>query len=213
MSRATHRIGQRADISASDASFWANQAYQEIAQAAPHALLEKSTRYSVISNTTSVALPSDYLETISLSWETDGSGGGGSSRTLRQTSPERADAIGFYPVGMPKEYFEYNNRIVFLPSADSYSATTSGRSFLHRYRAAAEDLVSLTSVPSIATEWRTAWLYLTEAFLHEHIGNEVEGAIARGRYAAYAASLKDTQARRQMAGGLRISLPQRKSRY
>lgn len=205
MSRATARIGRRSDIAGSDVSFWVNTAYQEIAQSVPHALLETITVSSTTSGENRLELPSDCMEVINLSWLTQL--GTNSARTLRRTSVDRTDQAGFSPNGKPQEYALYNNWLELWPSPDS------SYSLQLRYYAYPSDMTATTAVPSLATEWRPAVLYLAEAFLHEHLGNDFEGASARARYATYTASLKDTQARRQMAGGIRISLPQRKSRY
>lgn len=204
-SRATTRIGHRSDIALSDASFWVNAAYQEVAQAAPGALLETITVSSTTSGENRLELPADCMEVLNLSWLTDI--GHGSARTLRRIDVSRADQAGFLPIGKPQEFALFSNWLELWPSPDS------SYSLQLRYYAYPSDMTATTAVPSLATEWRQAVLYLAEAFLHEHVGNELEGANARARYAGYVASLKDTQARRQASGGMRISLPQRKSRY
>lgn len=205
MSKATTRIGRRSDIAASDASFYVNMAYQEIAQATPHALLETLTVSSTTSGENRLELPSDCMELINLSWLTQL--GTNSARTLRRTSNDRVDQAGFDEIGKPSEYNLFNNWLELWPSPDS------AYSLQLRYYAYPADMSATTAVPSLATEWRPAVLYLTEALLHEHLGNDLEGATARTKYAGYVQSLKDTQARRQMAGGMRLSLPQRKPRY
>lgn len=203
MSKATARIGRRSDLTISDVSFYANMAYQEIALSERHALLETLTVSSTTSGENRVELPADCLEPLSLSWLTTAAMGSG--QTLRQTSHDAIDAMGF-GAGKPDRYAFYNNWIELWPSPDS------SYSLQMRYLAYPSDMTLVTAVPSLATEWRPAVLYLTEALLHEHVGNEVEGASARGRYAGYAASLKNTLARRQ-AAGLRASIPLRPSRY
>jgi hypothetical protein len=205
MSRATARIGKRSDIALSDVSFWVNVAYQEVAQAAPGALMETLTVSSTTSGENRLELPADCMELINLSWLTQL--GTNSARTLRRTSVDRADQAGFSPNGKPTEYTLFNNWLELWPSPDS------SYSLQMRYYAYPTDMSATTAVPSLATEWRPAVLYLAEAFLHEHVGNDFEGASARARYATYVASLKDTQARRQSAGGMRIQLAQRTSRY
>lgn len=205
MSRATTRIGRRADISVSDASFWVNVAYQEVAQAAPGALLETITVSSTTSGENRLELPADFMEIINLSWLTDI--GHGSARTLRRTSVEQVDQAGFTPIGKPQQYVLFNNWLELWPSPDS------SYSLQLRYHAYPSDMTATTQVPSLATEWRPAVLYLSEVFLNEHVGNELEAASSRAKYASYVASLKDTQARRQASGGMRISLPTRISRY
>lgn len=204
MSYATARIGRRSDITASDVSFWINAAYQEVAQAAPSALMETLTVSSTTSGENRLELPADCMELMNLSWLTTV---GSSERTLRRTNINRVDQAGFTPIGKPKEYALFNNWIELWPSPDS------SYSLQLRYLAYPSDMTLTTAVPSLATEWRQAVLYLGEAFLHELIGNDVEGANARTRYVGYVSSLKDKEARRQMSGEMRLSLPQRKPRY
>lgn len=214
MSKATARVGRRADLPASEVSFWANAALQEVVQSVPHALSEKTTIHSVVSGTSTLDLPSDHLETISVSlFSTDDAGSG---LTLEPTTAQWADAKGYYPQGKPQKYFLYRNQLNLWPSANSSANSTvaSGRSYLHRYYARQEDLVSTGSVPSIDTEWRQAWLYLTEARLFEFLGDEAMAAVAQTRYLGYVSSLKDAEARRQASSGHRaVSMPMRKSRY
>lgn len=205
MSKATTRIGRRSDIAASDASFYVNMAYQEVAQAAPSALMETLTVSSTTSGENRLELPADCMELVNLSWLTQL--GTNSARTLRRTSLDRVDQAGFDPIGKPTEYALFNNWLELWPSPDS------AYSLQLRYIAYPSDMTTTTAVPSLATEWRPAVLYLAEALLHEHVGNDLEGATARARYAGYVASLLDTQGRRQKAGGMRLQLPQRKSRY
>lgn len=204
MSQSTARIGRRNDIAVSTASFWVNVAYQEVAQAAPSALMETIAVSSTTSGENRLELPADYMQLMNMSWLTTV---GGSERTLRRTDINRVDNAGFTPIGKPKEYALFNNWVELWPSPDS------SYSLQMRYVAYPSDMTLTTAVPSLATEWRPAVLYLAEAFLHELVGNEVEGASARARYAGYVSSLKDKEARRASSGEMRISLPARKSRY
>ena len=112
MSNATTRMGRRADIAESDASFWANTAIQEIARAAPQSVLETQTFFSVNSGDSLLTLPSDFYEPISLSFETTATS---SNKTLVQTSPAVADACGYYPVGQPERYFIFGSQIQLQP--------------------------------------------------------------------------------------------------
>ena len=214
MSNATARIGHRADLDAvSVVSFWANAAYQDVAQATSHALLEAEQSFSVNSGTSLLTLPADFLEIIDISFSTNL--GSGSGRTLAPTTPEWADSQGYLPFGEPQKYFIYGSQIQLWPSANSSANTTawSGRSYTMRYRQRAVDLVAGTSVPSIDTEWRPAWLLRTEAYLHEYIGNTEESAAKLAQYFGTVNSLKDAQARRHAARGrMAISMPIRRHR-
>lgn len=202
LSQATKRVGNRADISLSDASLWANQAYQDFVRDIPEFLSEKTTRFSVLSGTSVLALPADFVNAVVLSWETNENVA--SERTLHQISPEYADAQGYYPVGKPQGYFIWGDKIQLWPSANSSADTThasSGRSYLMRYIARPSDMTALTEVPSVTTENRIGILYKLEKYLHELVGNYEEAAAAEYRYTAFVASLKDAKARRDAARG------------
>ncbi len=212
MSNATARIGHRADLDAvSIVSYWVNVAYQDVAQSTTHALLEAENIFSVNSGDSLLSLPADFLEIIDLSFSTNI--GSGSNRTLAPTTPEWADAQGYYPVGMPQKYFIYGTNIQLWPSADSSANTTawSGRSYTMRYRQRPSDLTTGTAVPSVDTEWRQAILLKAEVYLHEYVGNTEEAAAKLASYFGYVQSLKDAQARRHAARGrFAISLPLRR---
>lgn len=212
MSNATHRIGQRSDIPLADCKLWTNQAYADVVKEAPHALLERTTLFSVSSGDSQLQLPADFLEPITLSLHTTT---GGSAYTLEPTQAQWADAQGYFPVGTPQRYFIYGDKIQLWPSANSSADSTvaSGRSFQLRYRARASDMSALTDVPSVDTDWRLPILYLTEAYLHEYVGNAQEGATARAKAFAEILNLDNAHTRRQRAKGrMAVSLPQRKSR-
>ena len=215
ISNATKRVGYRADLPLSDCSFWANVAYQDFVRDVPELLSEKTHWFSLSSGDSIVALSgaTNWVETIVISHQTTASGSG---RTLRQMAAEVCDAKGYYPVGEPEGYFIYNNQIQIWPSANSSANTThasSGRSYLHRYKAYPEDLVSLTSTPEVAYEHRKGILYKTEVHLHELLGNLEEAAYAEARYVNFVSTLKDAMARRQAARSrFAASLPLRKRR-
>lgn len=204
MSQATTRIGRRSDITLSDVSFWVNVAYQEICASQPGALMETIAVSSTTSGENRIELPADCMEIIGLSWYTTLDG---SALTLRRTSVANIDANLGGELGKPNEFALFNNWVELYPSPDS------SYSLQMRYMAYPSDMTSTSAVPSLASEWRPAVLYLSEAFLHELVGNELEGAQARMRYVSYAQSLKNAEGRRQGAGGMRASLPLRQSRY
>lgn len=205
MSNATARIGRRSDLAVSTISYWVNVAYQEVAQAAPSALMEILTVSSTTSGENRLELPTDCMELINLSWLT--TLGTQSGQTLRRTNVNRVDQAGFNPIGKPSEFALFNNWIELWPSPDS------SYSLQMRYIGYPADMTATTAVPSLATEWRPAVQYLAEAFLHEYVGNELEAASARARYAGYTASLKDKEARRQSSPDMRIQFPHRQARY
>lgn len=212
-SQATKRIGQRSDIPESDVSLWVNQAYQDFVREVPEFLSERTHYFSVSSGDSLVSLPTDFYEAVVISHQTTASG---SNRTLRQVSPEWADAQGYFPVGEPEGYFIWHSQIQLWPSANSSALTThasSGRSYLLRYRAITEDMASNTSVPSVATEHRHIILYRAEKYLHELLGNLEEAALSQANYVNAVTSLKDAIAKRQASKTrYAVSLPDRANR-
>ena len=211
-SNATRRIGQRADITMSECSFWANQAQEDLVRDVPELLSERTAWFSVDSGTSLLTIPADFYHAINLSHQTTGSGSG---RTVRQVEANWADAQGYYPVGEPQGYFIFNDKIQLWPSANSSANTTgsSGRSYQLRYYANPTNLSTTTSVPSVVTMHRIGILYKLEEYLNELVGNSEEAAAANIRYLGFVSSLKDSMARRQAEkGSKRISMPLRQSR-
>lgn len=210
-SNATKRIGYRADLSLSEVSLWVNQAQQDFVRDIPELLSEKTHWFSLSSGESIVDLPTDWVETIVISHQSQTIG---ANRTLKQIAPEYADARGYWPVGEPKGYFIYNKEIQIWPSANSSEnsvSASSHRSYLHRYKAYPADMTSTSSVPSVAYEHRKAILYKTEVHLHELLGNLEEAALAEARYVNYVSSLKDAISRRHMARSrFGVSLSERK---
>lgn len=190
--RATTRIGRRADISLSDCTFWANQAIQDVALATEQALLEKITVSSTTSGENRVELPADVYQLINLSYLTD-SGGAGSGRTLVRTSESEVDAVGFLPGARPTHYVLYENDLELWPSPNS------AYSIQMRYRAYTSDLTNVADVPSLDTEYRMAALLRTEQYLHQHVGNENEAAQKGAEYFTLLSTLQDSRAKRQRA--------------
>lgn len=196
MSLATARIGRRGEITASDASLYANMAYQEVAIVAAHALLEQSYNTSLTSGAATLTLPSDFNEPLvfSISWPASWSTLSTANRSYQTLAPRSVyffDSQGSLPSGTPQHYNLYNNYIEFHPSANS------AYSFHARYRGYVEDMASEASVPSLSTPWRHAILLKTEQLLHEHVGNWPGAAAAENRYISYCARTKTDEARRQ----------------
>ena len=204
MSQGTARVGRRADIPLSDASFWANVAYLEVADAIPFALQERIAISSTTSGENRFDLPSDCGEPLSLQLTSIAASSttstGGSIRTdiewsyttLRLTSIAAHDARGHLPGGTPTEFAFYNNWLELWPSPDS------GYSLQLRYRSLVTDMLATTEVPSISTPWRPAILLRFESFLHEYLGNDAAAAQSFNRYLAFVNTKKTDEARRQM---------------
>jgi hypothetical protein len=172
MSHATAGIGHRSDIPKSTVSFLVNEAYAQVASAAPPAWQEKLAISSTTSGENRVFLPPDFMEPISLSYLTDI----GSTRTLRYTpDPATFDATGFTPVGVSDRYLIFNNWMELMPSPNS------AYSIQLRYKSYNTDLINSTDIPSVSTDWRYAVLlksrqllasWLPDAELAKEIGND-----------------------------------------
>ena len=193
LSTATQNIGRRDDIPLSDASLIANRAYFEIAYAIEAEELEKIAVSSTTSGENKIELPTDFYEPISAtliyrpSWSTVSSVNS-SYATLKISSMELMDGRNPVPGGAPSELAFYNSWIELWPSPNS------AYSFQLRYRAHPEDLTSTSSVPSLSTPWRQAWVLKTQEYLADYVQDEVQSQKAHTQYQAYVSTLKTPRA-------------------
>lgn len=210
VSKATTIAGYRDDISLSECSFWANQAYADFVRDFDEFLSEKTAGFSVSSGTSLLTLPADFGYAVSLSETTTEDRG---NRPIPQMSIERMDALGYFPVGETQGYAIFGGQVQLWPSASSSALTThasSGRSYLLRYKWVPESMTSTASTPSVATEHRIAIMWKTVEYLHYLTGNVEEAIVAEARYTQLLASLKDAGYKRQAErGGFRIRLHDR----
>lgn len=187
MSQATFRAGRRSDLPASQVSFLANEAYMEVAQAVPHALHERIAISSTTSGENRITLPYDFAEPIHLSLLSVN----GSALTLAAVSVRDADRRQVADVGIPDRYVLYRDWVELWP------APASSWSVQLRYRSRVQDMVNLTDVPSMSTEWRAAVLLKLEEKLHALTGNITGASFAQQRYLSLTATLKNDDAKRQ----------------
>ena len=203
MSNATRNIGRRDDIALSDASFQANRAYFEVFYAINPEEGEKIAVSSTTSGENKIELPSDFYEPISAaviyrpSWSTSSSVNS-SYLTLKLGSIEGMDGRNPEPGGTPEEIVFFNSWVEIFPSPNS------AFSFQLRYRAHPVDLTSTSSVPSLSTPWRAAWMLKTQQYLADFVQDEAASAKAHGQFLAYVATLKTPAASRN-AGEFRKS--------
>lgn len=196
MSHATFAVGRRSDLEASRVSFWANEAYMEVADIAPLSLSETTTFLSFVSGSASTALPADLHEPILFSWMS-----GGSGTTLTWVSPGAIDSYGT-GTGVPEYFTLYGGNIEVRPVPESDLTVHL------RYRTQITDLISTSSVPSINTAWRPAIVRKLEEKLHYALGNAEGAALAQQRYMSLVATLKSDEARRQLSNHeVGISMP------
>lgn len=196
-SQATKRLGDRFDISQSDASFWANQAYLEVANMAPHDALE-TIRFSSFTTGAPVRqrLPEDFNEPMTLSlvsWGADGPGTRrevGSRSTIQRIGPrDFADLSA--TSGEPQKYMLYDTFVEVWPSPNSnYSLEL-------RYKEYPSVLTGCGSKLRLSPPWRSAVLYRTEQRLAELIGDDTHAVRARNEFASYVQTLDSDLAKRQ----------------
>lgn len=196
MSQATARVGRRADIETSVASFWANAAYFEVATAAPHALLERIAVSSTTSSEPRISLPSDFGEPISFALIARSSASSTelSYSTLAVVDHSYIDVNG-PGSGQPDRLALFNTYLELWPSPNSaYSVQI-------RYKSMVTDLTATSDLPSLSTPWRHAVLLKTETHLHEFLGNDAGAHASEMRYLNYVSRLDTDEAKRQKAQG------------
>lgn len=183
MSQATWRAGRRDDLTASQVSFLANEAYLEVASVYPRALSEQTAHLSVSSGERSVALPASCDEVLHLSWL-------GSNDSLALIEIDEVDSRDT-GAGTPRAFAFYGAGLELWPTP------ASDATLQLRYRAQPTELSQLTHVPSLATPWRAAIVPKLEEKLWSVYGNSMGAALAQQRYLALVSSLKNDDARRQ----------------
>ena len=208
ISNTTKLVGYNTSLSASDVSFWVNQAYRDFVREVPELLQESTFEFSLTSGSSWTYLPDDFYEPISLvAYDSTKTGADGTR--LRPLDPAKADEGGYYPVGQPDGYFIYGDRIWFQPSVNSSAATigTSHWSFIFRYRSFPGDMTNLTDVPSVHTSNRLPILYKAVSYVHDLLNNTEESAAFALKYTNSVVSMKDAIARKQGDRKRTISLP------
>lgn len=194
MSSATAAVGRRADITVSDVSRLANDAYFEVVYAVGAEELEKIAVSSTTTGENKVELPTDFHEPISAAiiWSNQtGASARSSYQTLRLVGVEAMDGRNPQPSGTPQDIAFFNSWVELWPSPNS------AFSFQLRYRAHPEILMSTDSLPSLSTPWRKAVELKTRENVASFIHDEVAEMKAANAFLAYVATLKTPQAIRQ----------------
>lgn len=159
MSAATAALGNRTDITASRASFWANQSQQELWNLAPHDEAEALAISSTTSGEDKLTLPSDFEEMLSLSLVTFA----GSSTTfdndvLDQINLMERETLSAQ-TGQPTKYLPYATWLELWPTPDS------AYSLQMRYRKKLSTMTATTALPSVSTPLRQGIYLKTTAYL------------------------------------------------
>ncbi len=192
MSAATRRAGRRSDLDISTVSGYVNQAYLEVAESVPHALLESITTYSLSSGSYNGTLPADFNEPIAFlfRYNSTDSSTVSSQHTLQRIRESDGMVQDRDDIGLPTEIVFHNDAFEIYPRS-AYTADLG-----LRYRAYPSVMTETSSVPSISTPWRWAIVLRTEALLHEDLGNDAAAGIAQNRYLSSANTRKSDEARR-----------------
>lgn len=186
-SRATEMAGGRSDWQFSDATFWVNIAYQEIASKPwiGHMPKEAIAVSSTTSGEATIALPTDMDFPIALTAFIPSNSTATSAVTsvvqLQQMDAQWLDGQDISS-GEPEKYVVYGTAIELFPSPNS------AYSLQLRYSTKVPTMVNSSDTPVLDERWHPAILYRTVALL-EASRNNVEGeAIAQNRYLNYVAS-------------------------
>jgi len=201
-SRATQALGNRGDITLSDASFWCNQAMKEvIVEVGPSYLEESLAISSTTLNEDKITLPSDFYELLSISNLSTGVGG----TLLDQVN---IDQIGAYSdqSGIPTNYALYSTWLEILPIPDSaYSLEL-------RYLKEPSEMTNLTDIPSVATRYRRGVFHKTKELLAGEVIYDYDAETkAHNQYVNFMSTIPSDQAlrvRNQHSAG--CSLPRKR---
>lgn len=196
ISRATEMAGANLSFSSSDVSFWANQAYREVATRTKYRPKEALAVFSTTSGERELAVPAD-LEFVTSMTLTMPSGSTASSAVssivpLRQREAHWMDSQHDKLFsGIPEVYASYATWLELYPSPNSaYSMTM-------RYQAKLAVLTDSTSTPALDERWHPAIMYKTVELLHAARLDPANEMMARGRYLSYMESTPSDDAWRQ----------------
>jgi len=218
-SNATTMSGGRLDWALSEASFWANLAYSEVAtRINPHRPMEGLAISSTTSGGNRIATPTDFDYPLAFtlyipSWSTATSSGTWvvplRLRDYRwiDAQPINGDnSATNTTAGIPEAYVVAASWLELWPSPNS------AYSLQLRYMTKVPTLVQSTDTPVLDERWHAAILYKTVELL-EASRNNVEGeSLARNRYLSYVGSCPtDTALRQRDRTGLVMRLKWRGS--
>ena len=170
-SRATSLIQGRTDITSSDASFWVNVAYEEMATRIRYAADEGLAISSTTSGENRIALPSDFRYQINVSnLSVDGT-----ERTLTAVEAYSLDSRNT-TLGAPTHYAMYADWMELWPSPDSaYSVQL-------RYGKKLPTLTASTNTALVEDRYHTPLIFLSASYMAASV-NDLEGeAVNKARY-------------------------------
>lgn len=185
ISEATSIIGNRADIAASRASFYANQAAIDIQIATEPLDLEGLATSSTTSGENRIALPTDFYSIIDL-------------YNTSITPPQPITKWNTYDIdsaqtatGVPVNYLSFSSYLQLWPSPDS------SYSLQLRYQVRPSVMTSLTAIPSFDTRFGMCWLYRTAEFLADSVKDYETALVMRQKFLSTLATIPSDLALRQ----------------
>jgi hypothetical protein len=195
ISQATAALGNRLDITLSTASFLMNEAHRQVYDAVDMESAEALAVSSTTSGEGKITLPTDFREIINLS-----NLSASPPDVLTQIEPDKFDSrdtVG----GVPTKYVQYSTWLEVTPKPDS------AYSLQLRYRTQATDMVALTALPSVDTQYRYAVFLKGTELLADSVLDEANSSLYRNKYISYVNSVPSKLARRQKTReGMRVQL-------
>ena len=198
VSRATELVGGRLDWSLSDASFYANQAYQYIARngALQHRSMESSYATTITSGVSRMALPADYNSALALSLGSVPASGSTNWRQLGKRDIAWADNLAGRldaATGKPEAYVEYGDRFFeIVPAANS------SHSLVLRYMRQPEEVTTSSSTFAVNEQWDWAIVLKTAELLAMSRSDFEMEQLSRNRYIDYMSTLLPDQDKKWM---------------
>ena len=197
-SLATQFVQGRTDLTLSEVSLYANIALGQVAAQDQYRSLDATYNFSILSGTTSVALPSDFFAAQSLSvssgtvnyWNT----------VLLPTSPEIITSYGTYRAP-PKSYAIYGSALLIGPMSDS---TYSGSM---RYTTKIPTLVNSSDTPGLEDRYHYAVALKTAEIVSASRNDAEQESLNHQRYLDYMGSIYNDRALRQRDKTTGISVP------
>lgn len=185
-STATALVKGRTDVPLSEASFWANIAYQEVATRIRYATDEAIAISSTTSGENKIALPSNFAYPINVS---------NLSATGQKPDLDQREAHTFdsraTALGTPEQYALYATWMELWPSPDSsYSVQL-------RYGTKMASLVTSTSTPAFDERWHFGVALLAASYVAAARDDGESEAQNKARYLSYMGSTPNDMALRQ----------------
>ena len=185
MSEATAAIGNRADLSSSRASLYANQAALDIAFAVEPQEWESIAVSSTTSGENKITLPTDFYAVMDVS-------------NLSTSPPTNLTKFNYMDIdsqtttqGRPDSYVMYSTWMELWPSPDS------SYSIQLRYQARPSVMTLTSAVPSFDTRFGIAWMYKTASYCAYGLKDWEAGALMDQKYLAEIARIPSDLALRQ----------------